>query len=94
MRVVTEFNLHFKEENNMGSHYYMSLSPITHFSDVAKVFFSPEDYEVWQDITSQNLMYDQADILRNSQQLLLAQNRVFDAHLASTLLEILVSDSQ
>ena len=65
---------------------FMSLNPITNFTDVAKVFFVPADFEMWDLICQSNKEYSDEEILEFSRSLMLKQGKIFESIQASILI--------
>lgn len=89
-RVVIEFNMHYRDQSDQ----FMSLIPLTHYSDVARVFFSAEDFEMWDKICQGNMQHSHQDILEYNHELMLKQNRLFEALQARLLIDVHKRDEQ
>ena len=74
-RVVIEFNMHYRDH----AEKFYSQIPLSNYTDVARVFFSPQDFEMWEQITKTNMKHRQLDILTSSRDLMFKQGKIFEA---------------
>ena len=75
--------MHYRDQNFQ----FTTLTPLTHYTDVARVFFQPQDFEMWDTICQSNMQHSQLQILEFNRELMLKQGKIFEAIQAEILID-------
>lgn len=86
-RLHVYFNLHFK--GDVATTTYSTLYPVNTVHDVAKIFFTIEDFEEWERILRSHALFSPADHLVEEYKTAFLEFRFADAFKCLLLLEVL-----
>lgn len=86
-KVHVYFNLHFKSDASTTT--YSTLYPVNTIHDVAKIFFTIEDFEEWNSILKSHALYSPTDHLIEEYKIAYLDFRFVDAFKCLILLKVM-----